>query len=388
MAAVLGLRGTGSFSSDQLPENFRETMLYLFPNGSAPLTAILSKLKSEATGHPVFNVFTKALPSQITLVAGSAPDDNDTTVTVTTGDGTIFKGGHIVKNLRTLEIFWVSSISSDTLTIARGKGAAAAAMTTGDELLIIGSAYPEGDSVPDAISYDPDIVTNYCQIFRTVGNLTKTVSAETTFRTGKQMTEEKREKLELHSIEMEKGFMFGGGVSTTGTNGQPLRTTKGLANFISTNVSDYSSSGLSLKDWNNFLSDVFKKGSNEKLLLCGNTFLNVLTQMALNNFTIEATPTTDTYGMRMRNYTTPFGDLQIKTHPLLNESATLSASGFILDTKYLVYRYLNGRDTQFHPDVADKGDDADKFEYLTECGIEVQFEETHGYITGVSEFTP
>lgn len=55
MAAVLGLRGTGDFSTDERPKNWRETLLYLFPNGDAPLTALLAKMKSEATDDPEFN---------------------------------------------------------------------------------------------------------------------------------------------------------------------------------------------------------------------------------------------------------------------------------------------------------------------------------------------
>ena len=46
---VLGMRGTGEFSSDDRPKNYRQTILLLFPNASAPLTAILSKLKDEET---------------------------------------------------------------------------------------------------------------------------------------------------------------------------------------------------------------------------------------------------------------------------------------------------------------------------------------------------
>ena len=46
--ATLGMRGTGSFAADHRPENYREKYLMLEPNGSAPLTAILSMLPMEA----------------------------------------------------------------------------------------------------------------------------------------------------------------------------------------------------------------------------------------------------------------------------------------------------------------------------------------------------
>jgi hypothetical protein len=49
MGAFLGMRGNGDWVTDQRPKNWRETMLFLYPNGSMPLTAIMSKMKSEKT---------------------------------------------------------------------------------------------------------------------------------------------------------------------------------------------------------------------------------------------------------------------------------------------------------------------------------------------------
>ena len=43
--AVAGLRGTGDWGTDERPKNFRETILWRDPNGSAPLTALMSKMK-------------------------------------------------------------------------------------------------------------------------------------------------------------------------------------------------------------------------------------------------------------------------------------------------------------------------------------------------------
>mgnify|MGYP006158527951 CR=1 FL=1 len=42
MAAIQGLRGTGEFSTDFRPKNYRELFTLLEPNGNAPLNALLS----------------------------------------------------------------------------------------------------------------------------------------------------------------------------------------------------------------------------------------------------------------------------------------------------------------------------------------------------------
>jgi hypothetical protein len=54
MGAFLGMRGTGSWATDQRPKSYRELILMLYPNGTAPLTAIMSKLKSEVVTDPEF----------------------------------------------------------------------------------------------------------------------------------------------------------------------------------------------------------------------------------------------------------------------------------------------------------------------------------------------
>ena len=55
MSVFLGMRGTGDFTvTGQRPENWREMILYLYPNGKAPLTAIMSMMKSEKTDDPIF----------------------------------------------------------------------------------------------------------------------------------------------------------------------------------------------------------------------------------------------------------------------------------------------------------------------------------------------
>ena len=55
MPAVLGLRGSGNFNTNERPQNWREYIMYLFPNGEAPLTAVLSLLASQGTDDPQYN---------------------------------------------------------------------------------------------------------------------------------------------------------------------------------------------------------------------------------------------------------------------------------------------------------------------------------------------
>lgn len=50
----LGMRGTGDWVTAQRPKNYREFLLFLYPNGQLPLTAMMSKMKSESVDDPEF----------------------------------------------------------------------------------------------------------------------------------------------------------------------------------------------------------------------------------------------------------------------------------------------------------------------------------------------
>jgi hypothetical protein len=59
----LGMRGNDDWVTDQRPKNWREMILFLYPNGSAPLTAVLAKSAESSVDDPEFNWWTKTLGS-------------------------------------------------------------------------------------------------------------------------------------------------------------------------------------------------------------------------------------------------------------------------------------------------------------------------------------
>jgi len=238
--ALLGLRGTGSWSADERPKNYREEILYLEPNTKASLMAFLGKLPDQATTDPEFKWFQKELPVQRAIVNG-AQTDSDTTIELNgTTPAKIFRKGHVLYEEATGEVMWVASDPTTpwtSISVERGKGTAASAMSDLDGLVIIGTAHEEGAAAPTAISYDPSVPFNYCQIFRNTIFLTKTAQA-TQLRTGKPLKESLRELVEIHGIEMEKGFIWGARHEDV-SGDQPERTTGGAFYFITTNVKDF-----------------------------------------------------------------------------------------------------------------------------------------------------
>ncbi len=66
----LGMRGTGDWVADQRPLNWRQNILYLYPNGMAPLTAILSMMSTKKVDDSQFHWWTEQIGSVGGAVTG------------------------------------------------------------------------------------------------------------------------------------------------------------------------------------------------------------------------------------------------------------------------------------------------------------------------------
>jgi hypothetical protein len=188
MAGIQGLRGTGQFTNDFRPKNYRELFSLLEPNGNAPLNALLSMTSSEATDDPEYKNFRDELPARA-LVANGAATNSATTITITDNDaGTFAVAGTLIVNSATGEVMRATADSTATqLTVERAIGGGAASIADGAELFIAGTAYEEGATSPTGISFDASVASNFTQIFRTAFTVTETLRA-TNLRTGAKKT--------------------------------------------------------------------------------------------------------------------------------------------------------------------------------------------------------
>ena len=401
---VLGLRGSGSFGADgslaRRPENWREGYFMLYPNGKAPLTALMAMLKSERTNDAVIHFFEKELAGQRMRInngggygAGAVSVTVDATSEVDgiTGAKSCRRGMTVMLE-RTGEIVYVTDdpVSDTALLIERSFGTTGAAgINDNDWMLIIGTAHEEGASLPSAIGYDPRERTNFTQIFRSPDFITRTAS-KTKLRTGDQKLQAKKEALEHLSIQKERALIFGEKKVTTGPKGQPLRTMQGMVSYITQFFSDnvISSIGaLSETAWDTYLEQLFRYGSTEKLLLCGSTALMVLSTMAKKGgIRMQQVPSDESYGMNLVKYITPFGTVFLKSHPLFNEHPEHRKNILAVDPAHINERYMD--DVSYLKDRQTPGDDAVSNEWLNECCIEVHHAKTHMWMTGITSFAP
>jgi hypothetical protein len=392
--AFAGLRGTGDWGTDERPKNFRNTILWRQPNGAAPLTALLAKMKTETTDDPEFSWWEEE--NTITRVQTSAAilGTTDTAFTLITNGLALVAGDVLLVetatevNSYTNELITVSSVASDTSVVFKRAqvNTTATAIPASSFLTKIGNAYGEGTTSPNTTSRNPTKISNLCQIFKTAYELTNTAKA-TNARTGDPLKNDKVRRMFDHSAALEQAFLWGKKYETVGSNNKPLRYTGGLRQFITTNVSIFAVTPTEDSFFDaiypvfNFSAD--SASSNERIVLCGNGFLNGLNKLARGPIATSRMRHDDTvkfYGMELMKWSLPQGTLLIKSHPLMNVHPKYTNSAFVINPSALVYRPLQGRDTKPQDNLQLPDSDTQKGQWLTEAGLEVQHEKTMAYI--------
>lgn len=391
MAAIQGMRGSGEFSSDFRPKNYRELFTLLEPNGNAPLNALLSMGSSESTDDPEYKNFRDELPDRVLTVNGAVASTSTTSVTIDASDDNKFAiSGAIIINQTTGEVMQATAdTTATTLTVTRNIGGTSHQIADNAVLFVSGYAAAEGASSPTAISFDASVVSNFTQIFRTAFQVSNTLSS-TYLRTGDKMDESMTKALKLHMSDIERAMFFGNKHEANASSSAPTRYTGGLVNSltnvvdITTDFATYGGSGAGKMTEEGFdsllMSTVFKYGSNQKIAFVGETVANQLQQMGKDRW--KPTVVEGSYGVNLIRYTTFAGDLMVHLHPQFRQLAHMKNAMVIVDFPYLSYRYLEGRDTQLLENRQSPDADSVKHEYLTECGLELLQDKVHAYVKG------
>ena len=389
MAAIQGLRGTGEFSTDFRPKNYRELFTLLEPNGNAPLNALLAMGSSESTDDPEFKNFRDELPDRKLKVDGAIASATTASITIDSSDDNKFAiTGSIVVNSETGEVMHVTAdTTGTTLAVTRNIGGTTHQIADNAELFIAGFAAQEGGNSPTAISFDATVASNYTQIFRTAFQVSGTLQS-TYLRTGDKLDEAMTKALKLHMSDIERAMFFGTKHESNGSSAQPTRFTGGLLNSL-TNVTDittsYSSYGGSAAGQMTeagfdslLISSVFKYGSKQKIAFVGETVANNLQQIGKDRW--QPTAYEGAYRVNLTRYNTFAGDLLVHLHPQFRQVPGMKNAMIIVDFPYLSYRYLEGRDTSLLENRQSPDADSVKHEYLTECGLELLQDKVHTYI--------
>lgn len=380
MVQVNGVRDTNNILAAKMKIDMAEKIALLQPS-AAPLTVFLKRAqgKSLAATNPKFLWMEDDLGARWDAVNnGAGYADNATSVVVDNGD--YFSAGDLVKVPRTGEVFSVTSISTNTLTIVRAFGVtAAAALVDNDPVVIVGNANEEGSGTRTLKSTLETEVFNYTQIWKTPFGVTNTQDKSNMYG-GSDLSYQQMKKGVEHKVDMERSFLFGEKKLLT-SGSHPKRATGGLLSYLSQN--NYDAGGaLTKSEFDQNISELaFRYGSSEKLMLCSARMLSVVNSWGDAKLQLEQGETT--FGLSITKYVTPFGVLNLVYNPLL-EGAVYGGYGLILDVENIKYRPLQGRDTKLETNIQANDEDQRKDQYLTEAGLEVRLPKTHALITGVT----
>lgn len=349
---------------------------------AAPLIVILSRLSKKPAKSAEISWYDEAPAQSWTRIdngAGYAAGD----LALVVDSVAEFGINDVIKIPRTGETMLVGNVTpaTNTLTVTRSWGTtAAAAILNDDWVLRLGTAMREGSLAPAPRSNQPVRLFNFTQIFRTTLQITNTQMAE-----GVVTSETERQRLSArkgveHRKAMEYATLFGERREDTVTvAGEVRRSMGGINEFIITNRYDHMNANILQAQFDAALEPMFRFGSKTKTLLSGANLRRAINGWA--NARLETVSGADkTFGITVSRYISPYGELNIVNHPMLENF--FAGWAMLLDIENMEYAPL--RDTKLERNLQPNDADYILDEYITEASLRVRGERTHGILMGIA----
>lgn len=359
-----------------------------------PLLVMSKQLKKRSANTIDFHWFEdEMLPYQDTIFYSTGYSSSETAILVTTGER--FRPGNLVRHVKSDEIFFVSSISSDTLTIVRDRGQAneswtakAVAFVDSDYLEIIGSAYEQGHAVPEIRTTKEVERVNYIQEFRNPIGMTE-VAEDTKTRGEQDMPYQRRKMAIQHGDDIELTFFWGkpnrgGKASYSSSTGNIEAAQTGGVNHFMELYADSShkldETDLTESEFIDFTEFIFEKGGDMKVCFCPPALRLGLDKWGISRQrTFEATTV---LGIKAAKYQTSMGTVFFVTHQALKTPQSGQwNTAFILDMDEVQYVGF-GRDGNTNRRDLDPykatGNTIAKEEWKTNCGLQLKKPNYHG----------
>jgi len=372
-------KGTNAISADRLVVNM-QNRVYTYDSGSNPA---LRALTMRAQVVPIDSFEAKWLedepvPEWDTTTASGTSGTNPIPVT----NGTYHKAEDIIAIPRTGEYVRVTSVSVNNLTVTRGfAGTTAAAYNNGERIINLGIADMEGDTSPVAKATVTATLSNFTQIVKTPVHLSRTL-AQTKLYGGAERPRLRVKAAAKHARLHELIFFHGQKLEDTSTATNPIRLSGGLDEFITTNILN-AAGALSESELYEWLGTVFRHGvdgasSTGRVLFAGPSLMSTISMWGVNKLTTDSKRNA-TYGFTIKTLLTPFGDLDIVYHPLLEQE--YAGYGYVVDMSGIKIATL--QPTVLQTNIQQTDEDGYKDQYLTEQTYLIINEKAHGIIKGV-----
>lgn len=304
-----------------------------------------------------------------------------TAKTIPVDDSSIFRPRDLVKVTATGEVLLVENIDetsgANTITVTRGYAGTttvAGDISKGSWLMRIGNAMEQFSRAPEEKIVQPVRQHNYTQIFRTPFS-----ESETSSREGVKTKENERKrlarlKLKEHVWDIERALIFGERfLDETGQRS----TMGGFLYFLRDRVVD-AEDQFSEEFFDEFLEEAFAYGAKKKLFVCSRRLVTLISSFAKDR--IETMPEQETYGIRLKKYIHPHGDLILAPSYVFEKD--YDYTGVVVDVDNVKYKV--SRDTTLVKNIQLPDEDGWRDEYKTEATLEVRLPQTHTVLVNAS----
>jgi hypothetical protein len=379
-----------------------EQMVLLEPD-AAPLFVLTNAAKrKQPTIGPRFE-WVEDTEVSLWGYSSSTSDASSVTTSLGVADGTVFGVGDIVavpkaqNSSAAPEIFLVTAISTNTLTITRnigGSGADTIGQT--QSLRVIASAFKEDDNIGQQRYTAKTVQISYAQIFKTPVKVTHT--AASTKQYGAPQGERKYQLVKAlirHRSEIE-----GAGLWSRASESLALPssrwTTMGWLSRIATNKTDASTTAT-ITTWNTFSETAFRYGEKQKLLLCAPKVISALNFYSQNKLLTRVGDTV--FGVKIARFEMALGEFMLANDYRLGTGDVGYVAGnnfashaYSIDLPSVAIRYLQGGgdnligDTKLYENILPDGSTTRTDEYRSQLGWEIRHERKHAWLFDLSAY--
>lgn len=390
-----------AFNPDALNmKSFANTILRLYPNGTAPLYALTGEVNRVIAKSKEHGYFAKHMAYVSITVDGALPLGTETTLVVDSTANVL--PGMVFQIPATRENIRVNTVTNATdLEIDRSFGrVAAGAIADNAELKLIGTAHPQATNRPTARTLVSTYTPNYTVIVKNAWAVSGTTAAELAEAGFDNVAESKADCMDFHATEIEGHMLWGQAVAPAldATTGNYIHATQGLVDAIYQHASgNVQTAGATTtyaelvdltEQWFMY-SAKGSMGMSERMVFCDSQAMKVFHEIGENYGQIQMKQDETSFGMQYTYFKTYKGLLRIKEHPLLNMLAPAAGIAIGIDLPTIGVAYLKGRDVKREDydgakDGSNSGIDATGGSLLSEFATEFRSPWTCGIINGLT----
>lgn len=373
-------------------------------NTGSTLFALMSRLGSENADSQTFNWFEKdptrrEFYSVAVYAAGVTAlqfDNNSDNGTLDQTVCALLRNGAELENTRTGERIVVvveSNTYSQPVIVSRGNpgytstptsavNTTPAQINDNDKWVLITLAKPNGANPSTSAFTQPSRFLNYCQTFNT------TASVDNAYKNGILRTdmdgpwyEQKIDALERIANDIELGF-FNGVASINGSTYKTggIRNAIDAAGLTANALNGNTTSGVTLAAFTTWIQSFMTVGSDVKLAFCGpNAYaaISYFANAAAGGYRIMQGESDSVFGMNITVIQTPFGRLDLASHPLFKNVTAYNGSMVVVDLELIKQKTFEPLFFQEYEPV--NGSDTRQGQFRAKLGLKLKFPAAFGY---------